>query len=211
MRGVAAFLLLSSITIAGCAGDSIDSCLDRGGCWDYFVKTCRTSKNAQEICDRSNPKRVVPKPTVARTHNFADRQLPKLYLLDDTRGDTVIITANSEKIWEGEVGFEGKSPNIHPVGIPSDCMKTCRITISGGRYKANSSINWSEGTALVVHFTSKDVVLTQKHEPVHFPTPDILDRESIQDEEIRARRAGGLLLASALAHAGLTPCFRRWN
>lgn len=36
--------------------DSVDRCLDGGGCWDYQDKICRKNEmNSQELCDRTNP------------------------------------------------------------------------------------------------------------------------------------------------------------
>lgn len=35
---------------------SIDRCLDNGGCWDYQDRRCRKIEaNAQELCDRAYP------------------------------------------------------------------------------------------------------------------------------------------------------------
>ncbi len=36
--------------------ESIDRCLDGGGCWDYQDRICRKNEmNAQELCDRAKP------------------------------------------------------------------------------------------------------------------------------------------------------------
>ncbi len=101
-------------------------------------------------------------------HDFKQRDIPKLYLLSDSRGHNVTIKADDTLVWRGVVEKSDHMPNIHPVGIPPESRQKCRVRIVGGPYVAAMDIDWQKGKALIVHFADDRVILTQREEPVGF-------------------------------------------
>ena len=109
-----------------------------------------------------------------------DYTVPKVFLLDDSRGSAVTITIDGVVIWSSVVSklestpnFDGDyprwSPNVHVAGdIPSKSQRTCRIRISGGNYNAERDVDWQQGTALIVHFLDERVVFDQRQQPISF-------------------------------------------
>jgi hypothetical protein len=109
-----------------------------------------------------------------------DYTLPKVFLLDDSRGQIVTITVDGAVIWRNVVpklestpGFDGDYPrwwpNFHVAGdILSQSQRKCRIHISGGNYNAERDVDWLQGSALVVHFLDERVVFDQRQQPVSF-------------------------------------------
>lgn len=93
---------------------------------------------------------------------------PTLYLVEDSRGHNVTITADSTIIWHGVVAKSLEMPNIHPVGVPPNIQNQCRVRVTGGPYSAERSVDWQKGKALVVHFLDDRVAIDQKQEPVGF-------------------------------------------
>ena len=101
-------------------------------------------------------------------HDSKRSDLPTVYLLEDSRGHSVTITADGTTIWRGTVAKSDELPNIHTVGIPASSSQECRVRIIGAPYAAERSVDWRHGKALVVHFLDDRVIIEQKQEPVGF-------------------------------------------
>jgi len=101
-------------------------------------------------------------------HDVKRRDLAKLYLMNDSSGHSIVITANDTLIWRGALPKSDEMPNIHAVGIPPEMQQTCRVHIAGGPFSAERDVDWQKGKALVVNFGEDRVALTQRQEPVGF-------------------------------------------
>lgn len=93
---------------------------------------------------------------------------PSVYLVDDSRGHSITITANDTVIWKGVVEKSDHMPNIHRIGVSPEQQKQCRIRITGDPYQATRDVDWQKGEALIVSFLDDKVSLSQMHEPVGF-------------------------------------------
>lgn len=92
-------------------------------------------------------------------HDPKRREIPKLYLMDDSRGHRVTIKADDALIWNGIV---------KKTGITPDLRQKCRVRITGRPYTAEREVDWQKGKALIVHFGDDRVTFTQQEEPVRF-------------------------------------------
>lgn len=101
-------------------------------------------------------------------HDSKRREIPKLYLVNDSRGHKVTTKADDALIWNGIVKKPDFVPNIHPVGIPPDLRQKCRVRITGRPYTVEREVDWQKGKALIVHFGDDRVTFTQQEEPVRF-------------------------------------------
>lgn len=115
------------------------------------------------VSARANPNRAFCYP-----HDFEQRDIPKIYLVDDSRGHVVTIKADETLIWEGIVKKSDFSPNIHVVGVPPNLEKKCHIHVAGGPYGSTQEVDWTNGMAMVIVFSENKVVFDQHKEPVGF-------------------------------------------
>src|SRR6266478_5332180 len=73
-------------------------------------------------------------------HDFKDRDSAKIYLIEDSRGSDITITADGVVVWKGVVAKADEHPNIHVAGIPAQQQEKCKIRITGGPYTATRDV-----------------------------------------------------------------------
>jgi hypothetical protein len=109
-----------------------------------------------------------PEPSYSFPHNFQQTNLPKLYLVNDSHREKITISADGTTIWRGVVRPSKYAPNIHTVGFPLASHRQCQISVTGGKYRSERSVDWQQGKALIVWLSGDGVVIQQKQEPVMF-------------------------------------------
>ena len=99
-------------------------------------------------------------------HDFKQPNLPRVYLLEHSRGHNVTVSVDGTAIWKGVVSKSEMVPSVQTVGVPAKSQRACQLKVTGGPYSAESSVDWQKGKAFVVHFRDERVILYQKDEPL---------------------------------------------